>query len=84
LVKIFSELGLISLTVPSHRNTPGLQPGQAIHTLSIQTIVSALERFEETNFSPPENPFQKKIGQALEELAKENQFSKANYLLKDL
>ena len=84
LTDMLSKLGLISLTVLPQRNTPGLQPGQAIGSLSIQAVVSAMDQFGNADFNLPESSFNENIKRALELLAEENQGSPNNELLKDI
>lgn len=81
---VLAETGLISLTVLSHRNTPGLQPGRAIPTLSIQSVILAMDRYGNPDFDLAKSPIQTKIDQSLNKLTKENQQSKNNHLLKDI
>lgn len=81
---ILEKNGLISFTIPEKRNLPGLQPARDIHTLSIHSVISALDQGGDAVFQRPATHFHKKIFQLLDILARENQNSKSNHLIKDL
>jgi membrane protein len=79
-----ADSGLISPTLLADRHTPGYQPARSIQTLSIQTVISALEQSGDAIFKLPSTRSFKEISHYLNKLTEEIQNSKANCLLKDL
>ena len=61
VTKKLADSGLISPTVLTNRHTPGYQPARSIQTLSIQTVISALEQSGDFGFNLPSTRSYKEI-----------------------
>ncbi len=79
-----AETGLITLTQLPKRHAPGLQPGKDIHSLSIQSVIDALNHLGESTYTLPATRLQTQIVEYLNVFMQEAHHSKSNCLLKDI
>ncbi|MEJ2155182.1 MAG: YhjD/YihY/BrkB family envelope integrity protein [Desulfobacteraceae bacterium] len=77
--------GLISKVEGKKGNDPfSLQPARDIHTITIASVIEALDKRGKKHFPAENDPAFAAVSQAVDDVRKEMERSKANHLVKDL